>query len=170
MSTIPKEIMDKIKEASFEEIPFKEFYQSNIARGFAESNRNLFVIGAEHGYQLATDGREELEKENEAKTTYIKKLEKLIDNDIIFLNEKTEQIRQLQSQCTEKEKEISGYKKVIELKNDEITEYSRNLRNAVDQNGKNLHGAYLELQAKEVELEELKAENERLKLKLRAIL
>jgi hypothetical protein len=59
MSTIPKEIMDKINEAGMKMFPD----WANAQSGHSDLYER-FVQAAEYGYQLATDGREELEKEN----------------------------------------------------------------------------------------------------------
>ncbi len=111
MSTIPKEIKDKINYACIE-------YSCFIAA------RESYAFGAEYGYQLATDGREELEKEK---------------TELLLLSQKyAELITALQSQCTEKDQEIEGYKKEYLI-------------------------LFLEDKLKQQELKELKAENERLK-------
>ena len=101
MSTIPKEIQDKIEEKA------REIYNTKRSKGW---NENLcanysfrFSEGAEYGYQLATDGREELEKEiNE------------INNDgaaiIVDLHNK---IISLQSSLKEKEKECEELKEEL---------------------------------------------------------
>jgi len=59
MKEIPKEIKDKINDACIEHSVFLP-------------SRETFAKGAEYGYQLAPDGREELEKENERLKMLIK--------------------------------------------------------------------------------------------------
>ena len=51
MSTIPKHHLDKIQDVAMCD--------------YEDDQVNAFKDGAQYGYQLATDGREELEKENE---------------------------------------------------------------------------------------------------------
>jgi chromosome segregation ATPase len=77
------------------------------------------------------------------------------------LKEQAQQITALQSSKEELEKDrldmrkfITALQSSLKEKEEEINEYSRNLKNAVDQNGKQLHGYYLELHAKEIELKE----------------
>jgi hypothetical protein len=60
MSTIPKEIMGKIDEAGMKMFPD----WANAQSGHGDLYER-FVQAAVYGYQLATDGREELEKEND---------------------------------------------------------------------------------------------------------
>jgi len=114
MSTIPQRIQEAILNKS------KEQYDNSYIDDMADFER-----GAGYGYQLATDGREELEKENAA-------LKMKIDE---YYKKGNELITALQSQCTEKEKELV----------EEETHHSDDVRELSKQ------------------IEELKAENERLK-------
>jgi chromosome segregation ATPase len=146
----------------------------NAAKKFAEENAKFVaddqsVIMLEKafvaGYQLATDGRELVD---------INFLKNLLDAEI----KKTTAI---QSSLKEKEKEISGYKKVIELKNDEITGYKKELKEKEKEceELKQHHTDWLEATERgdklfqshhKKELEELKAENEKLKAVEKALI
>jgi len=65
MSTIPKDNLDKI------DVEAEALCQCGMTI-IQCSNKRHFKQGAEFGYQLATDGREELEKENERLKALIK--------------------------------------------------------------------------------------------------
>lgn len=136
MSTIPKEIQDKINEAADKYgfvVPFNgsnKFYNDNLVDGFLD--------GAKYGYQLATDGREELEKE----TLQNCEVHQVHIGGVVYEMLKKWQVEKavtaLQSQCTEKDQEI-------ERQTNFKTEYKEMYQNAAKI------------------IEELKAENERLK-------
>ena len=66
MSTIPKEIREEIrKQISLESFRYAKFLYTHAKdEDIKESSQyDAYKDGAEYGYQLATDGREELEKE-----------------------------------------------------------------------------------------------------------
>lgn len=97
--------------------------------------RKAFQDGGEFAYQLATDGREELEKE----------VERLKDINVADYIQHTDKITTLQSQCTEKEKECEELK----VRGADLNYESLHWKNAFEGLSK--------------QIEELKAENERLK-------
>ncbi len=143
MSTIPKEIQtpkkniqELIQEGADHFYSETEQVHSNgmIQKTNEQANKKrkaIFKKGAYFGYQLATDGREELEKE-------IERLEIRDDYDRSLYRGALDQITALQSQCTEKEKEC------------EELEYEERLSSQIIESQLN-------------QIEELKAENERLK-------
>ncbi len=109
MSTIPKEWMGKIDTASESENIYEPKYGGKDHSGYGtimkyeinDERMDAFVNGAKWMYeQLATEGREELEKK-------VKELEEMFDTNwmekyfIAF-----DQISALQSQCTEKDQII----------------------------------------------------------------
>jgi hypothetical protein len=104
MSTIPKEIKDKINDACIEHSCF-------IAA------RESYAFGAEFGYQLATDGRVELEKENERLRDAIIGIKKSFNEQepiILQASERmSDQITSLQSSLKEKDQEIERLNVII---------------------------------------------------------
>ena len=114
MSTIPKAVLDKIQDVAMCD--------------YEDDQVNAFKDGAQYGYQLATDGREELEKEiaelkrdkvywqleAQAKHNANEQLRKELLKANNSYDEQFNQITALQSQCTEKDQEIERLKYLVE--------------------------------------------------------
>ena len=132
MSTIPKEIMDKIDEKR------KSYYSQLPDNLYAMAHNTGFDRGATFGYQLATDGREELEKE-------IADLYQELKLDYFVKETLYKEITALQSSLKEKEGVIIQRKRESVFFNVKIDEYSEQIKS----------------QSKQIE--ELKKEIERLK-------
>jgi uncharacterized phage infection (PIP) family protein YhgE len=199
MSTIPKEHIPETGKM----MAAKKFAEENAK--FVADDQSVIMLEKAFiaGYRLATDGREELEKEcNQlnsfsiaqtevitalqsslkemedevaAKTGYIQNLENLIDKDITFLNEKTEQIRQLESSLKEKDQLIEKGVSLIDEGQKLIDDLNNSLKEKEKENDElkvvsnSLHGLMLngeqrgyDKAAEEFynQIESLKAENE----------
>ena len=119
--------------------------------------------------QLATDGREELEKEN----VTVEYWQKLYGEAHQLLFDANTTITALQSQCTEKEKELQGSISIANKSMAQLGEAEGLWKNQMVANLK-LNTELNQLNEQNIsqskQIEELKAENERLKKKLRAIL
>ena len=98
MSTIPKDVLEKIEE----KYKHCEFYDGTQSPDY-DIMVNQLRYAAEYGYQLATDGREELE-------TRIGQLEKYNEEIINDSFKQHDQITALQSSLKEKEKLIEDLK------------------------------------------------------------
>jgi chromosome segregation ATPase len=211
MSTIPKDIMDKIEEAVniytvgnhvsaglAENILLKgyalavnkrtedinEFYKNwckdTKRNGGILIGSSIKELLTAFGYQLATDGREELEKELEQKT---KESKQWCDKAMEAARDRLS----LQSQCTEKEKECEELKEALEnsrhcriIADKENDELKQGIKNAIDVKDEykdmyynaakiieELKAEILELRDSKLkdvkEINSLEAENERLK-------
>ena len=172
MSTIPKDEIKKIAE---------ERYPDNHANSILGNNvrqmRRCFI----EGYQLATDGREELEKEIvELKRSILAGLKKegelqsLVEykdkvieqrnNEIIRINQ---EITALQSQCTEKDQEIETKTNYYEDKYEMLIRIQAEKEKECEELMQELKAKYFFTESLYREIEELKAENERLRDQLK---
>jgi len=145
MSTIPKEIQEKVERLFPSTYEFNGVIQDNP---LYRTYRGIFL----DGYQLATDGREELEKDRDWFMAAHHSL----------LKESSEQITALQSQCTDKDSRIAGLIYATEQWEKKCTEKDQEIEKI-----KMARESY-KSQAEHFSdsLEELKAENERLKKSL----
>ena len=150
MSTIPKEDINEF---------YKNWCKNTKRNGGILIGSSIKELLTAFSYQLATDGREELEKELATEKDAYKNLEEQFEK-------QCEYYITLQSQCTEKEKELADCikekwelaedaAKTITEKDQEITELKKYLSLAT-----NRVESFENLEQK---IEELKAENERLK-------
>jgi len=121
MSTIPKEIQEKAITEARRLHDIRTKYDKMTNPAYYDGAREGFITG----YQLATDGREELEKE-----IADLKLEIQLSDDSIAEHKNT--ITALQSQCTEKEKECEKLKADVEHYEKEIEALKSNLYSKED--------------------------------------
>ena len=137
------------------------------------ANKRHFKQGAEYGYQLATDGREELEKENER----LKKAEEHsianFKNMTARLNNAHEEIESYKNVISSQDEEIEALKEGIKTKAwegvltqaDQIAALQSSLKEKdqeIEWRVKNQFELEKKYASKIAELEELKAENEKL--------
>ncbi len=151
MSTIPKHHLDKIKDVAMCD--------------YEDDQVNAFKDGAQYGYQLATDGREELEEVKQLyKMLHEQYNRKEIDNGNLFtlaeirrkeIDKLILELGTLQSQCTEKDSDNTNLRATVANLHDQLSEKDKECE-GFDKRVDKIVREYNSI------IEELKAEKERL--------